>query len=69
MSSLIKSYGNDTESANLKLFNYAGSSTKMLSLTIIVDNSVLEVLANDEAVITTRVYPVRTRPSCKLRGI
>ena len=56
-SSLIKSYGNDTESARLKLFNFAGVKTKMLSLTIIVDNSVLEVFANDEAVITTRIYP------------
>lgn len=28
-----------------------------LNLTIIVDNSVVEVYANDETVITTRVYP------------
>jgi len=44
----------------LRLWNIKTDSTvtrQTLNLTIIVDNSVLEVYANDETVITTRVYP------------
>lgn len=48
--------GNSTELAKLKLWNQVGSTTRTLKLMLVVDNSVLEVHANDEAVITTRVY-------------
>ncbi|KIM20837.1 glycoside hydrolase family 32 protein [Serendipita vermifera MAFF 305830] len=59
-SSLITTYGNDTETGKLRLWNITtGTRTarQTLNLTIIVDNSVVEVYANDETVITTRVYP------------
>jgi beta-fructofuranosidase len=52
--------GNDTEYGRLRLWNIVspGSTARQsLNLTIVVDNSVLEVYANDETVITTRVYP------------
>ncbi|KAK4705762.1 hypothetical protein P7C70_g428, partial [Phenoliferia sp. Uapishka_3] len=47
----------ETEFANLKLWRTIGSTITTLNLTIVVDNSVIEVHANDEATITTRVYP------------
>lgn len=48
--------GTDTELAKLKLWNTLGSSVKTMNLTVYVDNSVIEVYANDEVAITTRVY-------------
>lgn len=57
MSSLVKSFGSFGELAKLKLWKTADSDVRTLNLTVVVDNSVLEVHANDEAVITTRVYP------------
>ncbi|KAJ7076090.1 glycosyl hydrolase [Mycena belliarum] len=59
-SSLIASYGNETEVAKLRLWpilNGKMSMIQTLNLTVIVDNSALEVYANDVAVVTTRVYP------------
>ncbi|KAF8530224.1 glycosyl hydrolase [Hysterangium stoloniferum] len=59
-SSLITTYGNDTESGKLRLWKVKRGNTftrQTLDLTIVVDNSVVEVYANDETVITTRVYP------------
>lgn len=64
-SSLIKTYGNETEAGKLRLWpvRSGGSGAnatytpQSLNLTIVVDNSVVEVYANDETVITTRVYP------------
>ncbi|KAJ6631170.1 beta-fructofuranosidase [Mycena sp. CBHHK59/15] len=58
--SLIASYGTETEVAKLRLWpilNGNTSTIQTLNLTIIVDNSALEVYANDVAVITTRIYP------------
>jgi len=60
VSSLVPSYGKDTEYGKLRLWpiKKGGSSTmQALNLTIIVDNSVVEVYANDVTVLTTRVYP------------
>lgn len=61
MSSLVKSYGNDTEVGKLRLWpilNSNGTSTReTLTLTVYVDASIVEVYANDVTVITTRVYP------------
>lgn len=48
---------NTTELGKLKLWRTLDSNTTTLNLTIIVDNSVLEVHANDEFALTTRVYP------------
>ncbi|KAL7412178.1 glycosyl hydrolase [Mrakia frigida] len=56
-SSLIKSYGNATETGKLKLWPIVGEETLTLNLTVFVDNSVVEIFANDELAITTRVYP------------
>lgn len=61
-SSAIASYGNTTEQAKHRLWpilNLATNQTVLepLKLLIIVDNSVVEVHANDRTVITTRVYP------------
>ncbi|KAK4055900.1 hypothetical protein OIO90_003157 [Microbotryomycetes sp. JL221] len=56
-SSLVTSYGTQTEIAKLRLWKTLDSDVRVLNLTVVVDNSVLEVHANDEAVITTRVYP------------
>ncbi|KAJ7512025.1 glycosyl hydrolase [Mycena galericulata] len=58
--SLIASYGTETEVAMLRLWpilNGHTSTIQSLNLTVIVDNSALEVYANDVAVITTRIYP------------
>ncbi|KAJ7770559.1 glycosyl hydrolase [Mycena metata] len=58
--SLIASYGTETEVAKLRLWpilNGNTSTIQSLNLTVIVDNSALEVYANDVAVITTRIYP------------
>jgi beta-fructofuranosidase len=49
--------GNDTELAKLKLWKLANTTTTQLKLDVYVDNSIIEVHANDEAFITTRVYP------------
>ncbi|ORY65647.1 glycosyl hydrolase [Leucosporidium creatinivorum] len=57
MSSLVNSYDNTTELGKLKLWRTLGSNTTTLNLTVIVDNSVIEVHANDEFALTTRVYP------------
>ena len=59
-SSVISSYGNDTEFGKLRLWDIqTGNSTRAqsLNLTAIVDNSILEVFANDQLFITTRIYP------------
>lgn len=61
-SSVISSYGNSTERAKLRLWSILDPVTRetrmeSLNLTIIVDNSVLEVHANEQAIISTRVYP------------
>ncbi|KAH9460970.1 hypothetical protein MJO28_009885 [Puccinia striiformis f. sp. tritici] len=61
-SSIISSYGNCTERAKLRLWPILNPTTNQvelepLNLTIIVDNSVVEVHANERAIITTRVYP------------
>ncbi|KAJ7660076.1 glycosyl hydrolase [Mycena rosella] len=58
--SLIASYGTETEVAKLRLWpilNGNTSTIQTLNLTVIVDNSALEVYANDVAVVTTRIYP------------
>jgi len=60
-SSTISSYGNSTERAKLRLWptiNRETQETEMerLNLTIVVDNSVVEVHANERAILTTRVY-------------
>lgn len=52
--------GKDTEFGKLRLWSIRqGNSSAMqaLNLTIIVDNSVVEVYGNDVTVITTRAYP------------
>ncbi|KAI0028930.1 glycosyl hydrolase [Vararia minispora EC-137] len=61
-SSLISTYGTELETGKLRLWpilnaNGTGSVRQELNLTIFVDNSVIEVYANDVTVITTRVYP------------
>nr|CAG26671.1 invertase 1 precursor [Uromyces viciae-fabae] len=61
-SSVISSYGNSTERAKFRLWSILDPVTRetrieSLNLTIIVDNSVLEVHANERAIISTRVYP------------
>ncbi|PLW10615.1 hypothetical protein PCASD_17363 [Puccinia coronata f. sp. avenae] len=61
-SSSIPSYGNSTEKAKHRLWPVLDPIThktkyESLNLTIVVDNSVLEVHANERAIITTRVYP------------
>lgn len=61
-SSLIQAYGNDTEAGRLRLWPIQDPVTNLtslesLNLTIVVDNSIVEVYANDQTVITTRVYP------------
>ncbi|KAH8919330.1 glycoside hydrolase family 32 protein [Atractiella rhizophila] len=59
-STLVRSYGNETEYGKLRLWNIASDGTTVqqsLNLTIVVDNSVVEVYANDVTVITTRAYP------------
>ncbi|KAK7046704.1 cytochrome P450, partial [Favolaschia claudopus] len=59
-SSLISSYGNNADVAKLRLWpilNGNTSTIQSLNLTVIVDNSALEIYANDVAVITSRVYP------------
>lgn len=57
MSSLIDSFDSTEEVAKLKLWKTVDSNTTTLNLTVVVDNSVVEVHANNEAIITTRVYP------------
>jgi beta-fructofuranosidase len=53
--------GKDIESGKLRLWNViddTGSTVQSnLKLMIIVDNSMVEIYANDVTVITTRVYP------------
>lgn len=61
-SSLVKVYGSYTEAGKLRLWPIRDpitntTSLQSLNLTIIVDNSLVEVYANDQTVITTRVYP------------
>ncbi|KAG8813318.1 hypothetical protein FRC17_001606, partial [Serendipita sp. 399] len=59
-SSLIKTYGSETEAGKLRLWRTRRGNSyvrQSLNLTIVVDNSVVEVYANDVTVITTRVYP------------
>ncbi|KAJ7190926.1 glycosyl hydrolase [Mycena pura] len=58
--SMITSYGTETEVAMLRLWpilNGNVSTIQSLNLTVVVDNSALEVYSNDVAVITTRIYP------------
>ncbi|KAJ7217489.1 glycosyl hydrolase [Mycena haematopus] len=58
--SLIASYGTEIEVAMLRLWPILHGNTstiQSLNLTIIVDNSALEIYANDVAVISTRSYP------------
>ncbi|ETW84894.1 glycoside hydrolase family 32 protein [Heterobasidion irregulare TC 32-1] len=63
-SSLITTYGTETEVAKLRLWpilrsgqNASAATRQTLNLTLVVDNSVVEVLANDVTALTTRVYP------------
>lgn len=53
--------GNETEIGKLRLFDIIDkkgiSKQQALNLTVIVDNSAIEVYANDQTVITTRAYP------------
>ncbi|EGG03208.1 family 32 glycoside hydrolase [Melampsora larici-populina 98AG31] len=61
-SSLVKVYGSSTEIGKLRLWPIRDpmtntTSLESLNLTIIVDNSIIEVYANHQTVITTRVYP------------
>nr|6S82_A Chain A, Beta-fructofuranosidase [Phaffia rhodozyma]6S82_B Chain B, Beta-fructofuranosidase [Phaffia rhodozyma] len=56
-SSLIKSFGNDTELAKVKLYEIVGAESKTLNLTVFVDGSVIEIYANDEVALSTRAYP------------
>lgn len=46
--------GTQTEIAKLKLWKTLDSDVRTMNLTVVVDNSVVEVHANDEAIITTR---------------
>ncbi|KAF8325634.1 glycosyl hydrolase [Cantharellus anzutake] len=60
--SLINSYGNEAEYAKLRLYRINSkkggtSSPEPLVLSVFVDGSIVEVYANDQAVITTRAYP------------
>jgi hypothetical protein len=52
--------GNATELGKLKLWPQVGATTVSLNLTVIVDNSVVEIYANDEFALTTRVYASST---------
>ncbi|KAG0143853.1 hypothetical protein CROQUDRAFT_80665 [Cronartium quercuum f. sp. fusiforme G11] len=61
-SSLISDYENFSDRGKLRLWPIRDpvtntTSMESLNLTIIVDNRVLEVYANDQTVITTQVYP------------
>jgi len=59
-SSLVPSYGKDTEYGKLRLWPIKEGNSSIiqaLNLTIVVDNSVVEIYANDVTVLTTRVYP------------
>ncbi|MBW0464760.1 hypothetical protein O181_004475 [Austropuccinia psidii MF-1] len=61
-SSAIPTFGKDEEKAKLRLWPILNPDTQeieyeSLDLTIVVDNSVIEVHANERAIITTRVYP------------
>lgn len=58
----LRSDGTETEVGKLRLFNISNSaggriSQQALNLTVFVDNSVVEVYANEQTVITTRCYP------------
>ncbi|KAJ6486871.1 glycosyl hydrolase [Mycena sanguinolenta] len=58
--SLIASYGTQIEVAMLRLWPILNGNTttiQSLNLTIVVDNSALEIYANNVTVITTRIYP------------
>lgn len=54
---LCPSVGNQTEVGKLKLWPVVGTETLTLNLTVVVDNSAVEIFANDELAITTRAYP------------
>ncbi|KZP28036.1 glycoside hydrolase family 32 protein [Athelia psychrophila] len=56
-SSLIASYGTQTEVGGLRLWQLVGSNTTTMNMTVYVDGSIVEVYANDELAITTRAYP------------
>ncbi|KAG8993555.1 hypothetical protein FRB93_001934 [Tulasnella sp. JGI-2019a] len=61
-SSLITSYNNNTDYGPLRLWQLKDGKTgaitrQSLNVTIIVDNSILEVYVNDHFAITSRVYP------------
>ena len=49
---------NATELGKLKLWPQVGATTVQLNLTVIVDNSVIEIFANDEFALTTRACVV-----------
>lgn len=52
--------GRDTEFGKLRLWPIKTgdlSTMQALNMTIVVDNSVVEIYANDVTVLTTRVYP------------
>lgn len=55
MRPFVSTDGNATETGKLKLWPIVGEETLTLNLTVFVDNSVVEIFANDELAITTRV--------------
>jgi len=61
-SSLIASYNNNTDYGPLRLWQLKDPKTGAISrqplqITIVVDNSIVEVYVNDNFAITSRVYP------------
>ncbi|CAH7688859.1 family 32 glycoside hydrolase [Phakopsora pachyrhizi] len=61
-SSVIESYGNSTEVAKHRLWpiiDPISRTTRLesLNLSIFIDNSIVEIYANDQTALTTRVYP------------
>lgn len=47
--------GTVTEVGKLRIWPIVGQTSKTLSLSVYVDNSVVEIYANDEFALTTRV--------------
>jgi beta-fructofuranosidase len=70
-SSLDGAYNNATESGPMPLFliNEKGKENKLeaLRLHIYIDNSIIEVYANDRFALSTRVYPTQDGTGMSLR--